>query len=96
MILAHFRTHIVRCAHNSHCTASCVFQDFGDSEVAQLDCVVASEENVGSLDVSVQDFTPVHVFEGETDLDEPVEDLGLSESFVLRRLPLYVEGKVSN
>jgi len=58
-----------------------VGQHFGDAEVAQLHHVALSQEDVLTLQVSVQHFAVVDVFHGETDLHEVVQYLVFLEVF---------------
>ncbi len=75
--------HVVRSADHSLGSSIGVLQDPRNTEVSQLDGIVAGEENVGALDVAVEHLAAVDVLEGEADLDEPVEDLVLGEPLVL-------------
>ena len=91
VILADFGTHIVRCTHHCHCCSVCVLQNLRNTEVSKFDCVVASQEDILSLEISVKHFATMDVLKGETQLDEPVEYLGFCEAFILLQLSLYVK-----
>ena len=50
---------------------------FRNSEVSQLEKFVGPDENILGLDISVDDVFLVQVLQRETNLHEPVPDLGL-------------------
>jgi hypothetical protein len=54
-----------------------IFKDATDAEIAKFDCVVAREENILSLEISMDNSASMDVFQGQADLNEPVKYLGL-------------------
>ena len=96
VVLAHFRTHVVRGAHHGHGGAVRVLEDPRNAEVSKLDGVVAREKHVLGFEVSVEDPAAVHILESQAQLDEPVEDLGLGEVRPGLLPPLDVKGEVSD
>ena len=72
------------------------FEHFGNSEVSDLDRVVAGEEYILRFDVAVDDASAVHIIQRETDLHKPVEDFQFSEHLVFLLFALDVVRKVAN
>ena len=56
-----------------------VTQHLGDAEVADLDDALLGQEDVGSLDVSVDDLAIVDVLHSQAHLGKPIKDLILAE-----------------
>ena len=50
-------------------------EDSSDAKISHLDNVLFRDEYILALDVSVQDFTIMHVFQAQADLSEPVQNL---------------------
>ena len=53
--------------------------NFGDIEITEFDHTVLGQENVGTLDISVNDGEIMESFQASHDLDEVVPDLFLSK-----------------
>jgi hypothetical protein len=92
MVLAYFRTHIVRSSYHRHSCSVCILEHLGYSEVTQLDGIVPCQKDVLSLNVSMQNFPSMHVLQREAQLYEPIENLRLRKIFILLQFPLDVEG----
>ena len=92
----HFRAHIVWRAHHSWgCIVGSV-QQLRNTKIAQLDCILLSQENVLRFDVSVKNLTSMDVLECCSNLYEPIKYLLLGESLTFLLLLLNVVGQVSN
>ncbi len=74
---------VVRSAHDGVGLGEGVFEDASDAEVAELDVVLAGEEDVLRLQVAVQDLLLVTVLQRKGHLREPIEDLGFGEVLAL-------------
>jgi hypothetical protein len=73
------------------------FKYLGNTKIPNFDCVLSCKENILSLDIPMYNPSRVHIFEGEADLDEPVENFELCEDLPwLVDLPLDVVAEVAN
>lgn len=64
-------------------------EDTRNTEIAHLDDILLSDEHILALDVSVQNLAVMHVFQPETNLSKPVQDLifcEMSSSLLLYQL----------
>lgn len=76
---ADFRRKVVRSAERGFGKVVGALQHFGDAEVTQLHLVQFGQEDVLTLQISVQYFLSVDVPQSETQLTKPVENLLLRE-----------------
>ena len=53
-----------------------MLRDFGETEIEDLDESAIGDDDVGGLEVAVDDSAGVRDFEGVCDLDGPIEDVG--------------------
>lgn len=70
-------------------------EDLCDSEISKFDASAAGEEDVGGLDISVQDLASVEELNCHHSLEEPVEDGALGEALASKFLLLNVVKKVT-
>ena len=75
LLLANFRRKVVRRANSSLSAIICVLQDSSNAEIAYLDLATLSHENILRLEISVQNLSVVDVFDSESHLDEPIQNL---------------------
>ena len=57
----------------------CLFQFLRNTKITQLDNSVLASHDVGSLDVSMEDFSVVNMLQTEKGLCEPAENLSFFE-----------------
>lgn len=88
-VLADFRWQVIRCTDKGF--GRSVIQDFWNTEIADLQCLVACEENVGWLQVSVQHVLAVQCLHSEQELDEPIDHYLFVEKVALF-LPVFQKG----
>lgn len=78
--LTEFRTQVIWGADNCVGHVRRLIEQFGDSQVSDLDFIVLTQKHVDSFDVTVEDFVSVQVIQAETHLNEELPDLGLVKS----------------
>lgn len=61
--LANLRWHVVRRSLDGHSNVVCVFENFWDTKIAELDCVVGCQKNVLRLQIAVKHTAAVNVLE---------------------------------
>lgn len=74
-LLADLRREVVRSANGSLRFVVSVLEHSGNAKVSNLDLVLAGQEDVLRLQISVQYSSVVHMLDGQTDLHEPVQHL---------------------
>ena len=72
------------------------FQDLGNTEISDLDRVVASQKDILGLDIAMDHLAAVDVLKGKSNLNKPIENLKFSENLILTLLALDMESKVTN
>ena len=90
-----FWGNVVRRAHHCFGLFDGLAKRASNAEVSELDYVLAIEEDVGALEVAMDDFAIVDMFKCEADLSEPVKDLVFVEIALLCFCLLNLEGKVA-
>ena len=88
--------HVVRRSDDRHSCRGRRLKNLTDTEVANLDRVTASQEDILSLDVAVDDLTPVNVLQSHANLDHPMEDLLLGKRLIFRLFALDVVGYIAH
>ena len=86
--MAGFWRQVVWCSHHGHGHLRGGLKDLADSEVSHLHSVVASQEQILCLDVSVDDLLAVDVLKCACDLLEPVADFSLGKLLTVASLSL--------
>jgi hypothetical protein len=95
-VFANFRTHIVGSSNHCHCMFIGVLKDSGYSKVSQLYCVISSQEYIGSLNISMQNFSAMDVFKSHAHLYKPIDDIIFIELFSSILLFLDMEIQITN
>jgi hypothetical protein len=93
--LTRFRAHIVRGTHHSLLLFR-VRHYFADTEVPNLNSIVACQKNILSFDISVYHRSTVKIVESTQNLNQPIENIGLVDILILLFLALNVKTQVTN